>query len=225
VSDSQQATEQHEAPLRFNRPTQMVVRLRRLRRLPVIELSARRLGNVDEIYIDPVGGRLAMIDVHAGGGSPAIRIPGTRIRRVGAHAVMLAGRDDMIVPVLPEDEEQWIESENMIGMEVLDVDGDRTGFVNDVYLNRDTLAVEAFELETPWHEQRFRGPRLIMPNQVHSCGQDLMIVLPRGSRVALPATAPAMRSLRVGWEERTLRVPMGQHGAMADDEAPAARSA
>ena len=135
MSDSQQEMEQREAALRFNRPTQVVVRLRRLRRLPVIELSARRLGNVEEVYVDPVGGRLAMIDVHAGSGAAAIRIPGARIRRVGAHAVMLVGSGDIIVPTLPEDEENWIESENMLGMEVLDMDGDRTGFVNDVYLN------------------------------------------------------------------------------------------
>ncbi len=225
MSDSQQENEQREAALRFNRPTQVVVRLRRLRRLPVIELSARRLGNVDEVYVDPVGGRLAMIDVHAGLGAPAIRIPGSRIRRVGAHAVMLAGSNDVVVPTLPEEEEHWIESENMIGMEVLDMGGDRTGYVNDVYLNRDTLIVEAFELETPWQEHRFRGPRLIMPNQVHSCGKDLMIVVPRGARAAQPAAAPEMRNLQVGWEERTLRVPVNQQGALTEVDPPARRTA
>ena len=100
-----------------------------------------------------------------------------------------------------------------------------TGFVNDVYLNRDTLTVEAFELETPWHEHRFRGPRLIMPSQVHSCGQDLMIVVPRGSRVARPVAAPEMRNLQVGWEERTLRVPANPQAGMTEVEAPVRRTA
>jgi uncharacterized protein YrrD len=225
VSDTQHENDQHEAALRFNRPTQVVVRLRRLRKLPVIELSARRLGNVEAIYLDPVGARLGMIDVHAGQGAPALRIPGSRIRRVGAHAVMLAGRDDGGTPILPEDEDQWVESENMIGIEVLDIGGDRTGYVKDVYLNRDTLAIEAFELETPWHEDRFRGPRLIMPGQVHSCSQDLMIIVPRGARTTSSETAPNLRNLRVGWEERTLRVPVGQQAAMSDLEPPMARSA
>ena len=113
----------------------------------------------------------------------------------------------------------------MLGMEVLDMDGDRTGFVNDVYLNRDTLTVEAFELDTPWHEHRFRGPRLIMPSQVHSCGQDLMIVVPRGSRVARPVAAPEMRNLQVGWEERTLRVPANPQAGMTEVEPPVRRTA
>ncbi len=223
MTENQREVEQHEAALRFNRPTQVVVRLRRLRRMPVIELSARRLGTVEEIYLDPVAGRLALIDVRAGSGSPAVRVPGTRIRRVGAHAVMLAGRDNVIVPPLPEDDD-WIESENMIGMEVLDIGGDRTGYVNDVYLNRDTLAIEAYELETPWYEFHFRGPRLIMPNHVHACTQDLMIVVPPGVRAPMAVPAPT-RSLQVGWEERTLRVPVAHRHAETEEEPPAARSA
>lgn len=191
--------------------------------MPVIELTARRLGNVEEIHLDPVEGRLALVDVRAGSGAPTIRVPGTRIRRVGTHAVMLAGRDDAVVPPLGDDDDR-IESENIIGMEVLDIDGDRTGYINDVYLNRDTLAIEAYELETPWHAQPFRGPRLIMPNQVHACSQDLMIIVPRGARAPLSIMAPT-RNLKVGWEERTLRVPISRQHADTEEESPGARTA
>jgi hypothetical protein len=109
-------------------------------------------------------------------------------------------------------------------MEVIDDGGDRMGFIQDVYLNRDTLAIEAYELETPWWEHQFRGPRLLMPGQIHSCSHDLMIALSR-KRAAIEAptaTIAPERRFQVGWEERTVRVPfVPQHQTRMDEELPA----
>jgi uncharacterized protein YrrD len=208
------------AALRFNRPTHVVVRLRRLRKMPVIELSARRLGNVEEIYLDPVGGRLGSLEVRGGILSSGERIAGTRIRRVGANAVMLAGKE--LSPALPEDDD-WVESEDVLGMEVIDDGGDRMGFIQDVYVNRDTLAIEAYELETPWWEHQFRGPRLIMPGQIHSSSNDLMIALSRKrAAIEVPtATVAPERRFQVGWEERTVRVPFVPPQRPFEEEVPA----
>jgi uncharacterized protein YrrD len=179
--------------------------------MPVIDLSARRLGNVEEIYLDTRSAHVALLEVQAGQGLPAQRIAGARIRRVGAHAVVLTGTEHGGLRSVPDDVDE-VESENILGMEVIDDGGDRTGYIKDVYLNRDTLAIEAYELETPWLEDMVRGPRLIMPGQVYSCSHDLMIAVVRSHGV-LEAPVPAIsgeRRYRVGWEERTLRVPVGQ---------------
>jgi sporulation protein YlmC with PRC-barrel domain len=193
--------------------------------MPVIDLTARRLGNVEEIYLDLRAARLSLIDVRAGQGMPSQRIAGARISRVGAHAIMLMGWVHGGLPSLPVDEE-WIESENVLGMEVIDDGGDRIGYISDVYLNRDSLAIEAYELETPWYEDALRGPRLIMPGQVYSCSHDLMIAIPDGRTVveAPVTTIAAERRFRVGWEERTLRVPVQQYPAI-ETESPAAKTA
>jgi uncharacterized protein YrrD len=194
--------------------------------MPVIDLAARRLGHVDEIYLDTQAASLALLDVRAGQGIPAQRVAGARIRRVGAHAVMLTRNEHGGLPSLPEDEE-WVDSENILGMEVIDDGGDRMGHISDVYLNRDTLAIEAYELETPWVEDIIRGPRLIMPPQVFSCSHDLMIAIPAGQpAIETPVSMiPAERRFRVGWEERTLRVPSVQPRPSVEAEAPAAKTA
>jgi sporulation protein YlmC with PRC-barrel domain len=224
--------------LRFNRPTPVVVRLQRLRRMPVVALSARRLGHIEAVYLDPTTSRVTAIAVPGGADAARVRIPAARIRRVGTHAVILGGREGgrdlratpaQAAAVVQDRESRYlapeiaapeIAAEHLLGMEVLDDGGDRIGCIHDVYLHRETLAIAAYELETPWLESQFRGPRLILPAQVHACSHDLMIADRRAAIAAPSATGFPERPFPVGWEERRLRVPGAVRHAAPEEDAP-----
>src|SRR5438105_15341648 len=101
------------------------MRLKNLRGLPVVDpLAARKIGFVTDFQVDPVGGRLAALDVDgssAGGG--ADRISARRIRRVGRHAVMLTSARALQPTSLPDGTDGWLDSTTLYGLEVLGDDG------------------------------------------------------------------------------------------------------
>jgi uncharacterized protein YrrD len=148
-----------------------------LRGLPVIDSrSARRLGTVADVHVDPAAGRLAALDVQVPGTEAVERIPTERVRRVGHNAVMLKGGyglDDAAPPSVNQD---WLDLGILVGLEVLAESGDRIGRLADVHFDRDSLRVEAYELAVPALERWFGGGGRIEPDAVMACSRDLMIV-------------------------------------------------
>jgi sporulation protein YlmC with PRC-barrel domain len=130
-----------------------------------------------------------------------------RARRIGHHAVVIEGGAEFVPTPLEND--RWLESGALLGLEVLADGGDRVGYLSDVYVNRDTLAVEAYELRTPWWERWLGRPRLIMPDQVLASSHELMII---------PDQRRAGQESETNWDEVTLTVPMGRR-ATADGAA------
>jgi len=163
---------------------QDVRRLSRMRGMPVVDLStAHRIGHVVDIFLDPNAGRLAALEVGPTRAFNQKRMDGRFVRRIGLQAIMTiapAGREEFELPT----DDRVVDVDTMIGLEVLAEDGDRVGFVSDVYMNPDTLSIDAFELRTPPFERLMRGQRLVLPDAMLLCSRDLMIVPAEGGRAA-----------------------------------------
>jgi uncharacterized protein YrrD len=163
---------QPAVPWRAERPPK---RLTELRGMPVVDLSsASRIGSVTNIFVDPNAGRVQAIEVGRAGDISERRINAVDIRRIGNDAVvMLAGTGNGVVV---ESLKESLAVSTIVGLEVISESGDRVGHIADVCLNRETLEVEAYELETPAWERMFRGAARIEPDRVMLCSADVMII-------------------------------------------------
>src|SRR5919198_330453 len=148
-----------------------------VRGLPVIDSrSARRVGTVSDVHVDAAAGRLAALDVRVTDTDAIERIPAERVRRLGHDAVMLKGGyiSDNARPL--KIGEDWLDLGVLVGLEVLADSGDRVGHLADVYVDQDSLRVEAYKLVVPVLERWFGGGSRIAPDVVTACSRDVMII-------------------------------------------------
>lgn len=185
----------------FNRSSPVMMPLSDLRRLPAVDLAAaRRLGAVDSVQIDAHGSRVAALDIRPAGQSEVVRVAGQRVRRVGHHAIVVTSGP--IQQDAPAEVDRWLELRELLGLEVLSDSGDRVGFIADGYVNRESLAIEAYKLDTPIWRRWLRGEDIIMPSDVLACSRELMIVPTQARSFA------AMPLREDHWEEPTVELPV-----------------
>jgi sporulation protein YlmC with PRC-barrel domain len=164
------------------------MRLKHLLGLPVIDpTAARKIGMVTDYQVDPAAGRLAALDIDGVESRGAERVLAQRIRRVGAHAVILTARGGTLPGDRAEVNEAWLDSSTLVGLEVMGDDGNLIGRLTDATLDQDSLDVDAYLLRArAWQRLLRRGLR-IQPTRVHACSRELMMV--STGRVKEPATA------------------------------------
>ena len=164
------------------------MRLKELRGLPVIDpTAARKVGTVTDYQVDPAAGRLAALDIDPVDQSDGERILGHRIRRVGRHAVILTGRAASAPTLALDQNERWLDTSSLEGLEVLGDDGDRIGQLVDASFDQDSLDIEAYLLRSSFWGSLFGRRGRIQPAKVHSCSRELMIVT--SGRVKEPVDA------------------------------------
>ena len=153
------------------------MRLKQLRGLPVIDpTAARKIGIVTDYQVDPVAGRLAALDVDGVESRGAERVLAQRIRRVGAHAVILTARGGTLPGDSPEINEGWLDSSTLAGLEVMGDDGNLVGRLVDATFDQDSLDIHAYLLRAnTWQRLLRRGTR-ILPARVHACSRELMLI-------------------------------------------------
>jgi len=173
--------------------------------MPVIDLlKARRVGKVKNVFLNATTGRLAALDVGHYGPFKHAHVAGRHVRRIGHQAIVLVSAEDLEdAAMLSED---MIDVHTLLGIEVLTDEGDRVGYVSDVYLNPDTLAVDAYALRTPPITRLFKGPRMIAPERMVLCSHQLMIVTPEGREAAHAIVAPEADLALPSWRDGTVRV-------------------
>ena len=174
------------------------MRVTKLLGLPVVDLSvARVLGFVSDALLDPATGRVEALDVQPRDGTGE-RVAARRVRCVGSRAVMLQGGATELLHSAG-DNEHWVNTQALVGLEVLTDSGDGVGHLADAHFNTDTLAIEAYELATPFWERWLGVSGLIRPEEVLACSSELMIV-------------PSARSV-IEEEEAVPRIEIDQDGA------------
>ena len=164
------------------------MRLKQLRGLPVIDpTAARKIGTVTDYQVDPAAGRLAALDIGGADSRGAERVPAQRVRRVGAHAVILTARGGTLQGDSAETNQAWLDSSTLDGLEVMGDDGNLIGRLVDATFDQDSLNVDAYLLRaSAWQRLLRRGAR-IQPAKVHACSRELMMV--STGRVKEPAAA------------------------------------
>ncbi|GAC1318381.1 MAG: hypothetical protein NVSMB2_13120 [Chloroflexota bacterium] len=167
------------------------MRLTELRGLPVIDpTAARKIGTVAEFQVDPTSGRLAAIDLSGSDARDPERILASRIRRVGRNAVILTARGGATPGTPPEINDRWLDSSTLVGLEVMGDDGNRVGHLVDATFNQDTFEIEAYLLRAGGLSRVMGKRARIVPDTVHSCSRDLMMVNSGRTRELAPATTP-----------------------------------
>jgi len=192
-------------PFPSRRTEAPIKRLGQLRGMPVVDISsAHRIGNVLNVHLDPNTGSVESIDVGRSGEAAERRVKVVDIRRIGKDAVVM-------LPAATNGHHRqealdgFIDTATITGLEVLDEEGDRVGFISDILLNADSLEVHAYELTTPFMERLFRGPRRIAPDRVLMCSRDVMLI--RSARPSVVITVnPEARQHAPEWRGRPLRL-------------------
>jgi uncharacterized protein YrrD len=193
--------------------------------MPVIDLShARRMGHVRNVFVDPDEAMLTGLSVGPSGEFPQARLLWSQIHRIGQHAIMIRASDSGGATSVHDERMDALDLQILHGLEVLDDKGDRVGYVSDVYLNPDTLAVRGYELRTSLWERLISGWRVVPPDSVLACSQDAMIVPSRHR--STEREAPPTDALPPG-RRRTYTLEIVPHGdgIVADTNHPATRSA
>jgi uncharacterized protein YrrD len=192
-------------PITSRRAEAPIKRLSQLRGMPVVDISsAHRIGTVVNVHIDPNAGSVESIDVGRNGDATEHRVKVVDIRRIGKDAVVM-------LPAAANGHHRqealdgFIDTATITGLEVLDEEGDRVGFISDILLNADSLEVQSYELTTPFLERLFRGPRRIVPDRVLMCSRDVMLI--RSSRPPVVITVkPEAQEQTTAWRGRPLRL-------------------
>jgi sporulation protein YlmC with PRC-barrel domain len=213
------ALEQANRPRVWEASSRGVRRLSRLKGMPVIDLlKAQRVGKVRNVYLDPAAGRIAALDVGPHGEFKKAHIAGRHVRRIGHQAIVLLTAQDI------GDESMLgagaIDVRTLIGLQAITDEGDRVGVVSDVYLNPDTLAVDAYELRTPPLTRSIKGPQLIMPARLVICSQELMIVTPAGRELAQTRVDQEAEPAAAIWRHENLRVLSPSAAAISNHREP-----
>ncbi|MBI2756814.1 MAG: PRC-barrel domain-containing protein [Chloroflexi bacterium] len=163
------------------------MRVLELRGLPVIDpRTARRVGVVSDIYVDPVQHCIAALEIEAAAATTLAvsesltadreRVLSAEVRRVGKSAVMLRGPYTPTRAADAPAEPGWLNLDALVGLEVMSDGGDAMGALQDVSFDPDSLRVDGFELEVPVMERWFGGGGRISPEAVVSCSRELMLV-------------------------------------------------
>jgi len=192
-------------PITSRRAEAPLKRLNQLRGMPVVDISsAHRIGNVLNVHLDPNAGSIESIDVGRSGEAAEHRLKVVDIRRIGKDAVVM-------LPVAADSHHRqdaldgFIDTATIMGLEVIDEEGDRLGFISDILINADTLEVHTYELTTPYLERLFRGPRRVPPDRVLMCSRDVMII--RSARQPVVITvSPESQQRTAAWQGRSLRL-------------------
>jgi sporulation protein YlmC with PRC-barrel domain len=195
--------------------------------MPVVELSsALRMGNVTNVLLNPNDGSVESFDVARVGETPARNVSAEDIRRIGKDALVMLPAARWPRPAQDEAPAASLDVSTITGLEVLADTGDRVGFIADVLVNPETLAIELYELESPYWERRFRGQRRIRSASVLICSHEIMLIR-TGDAGGKLAVDPDFRQARTDdeWYGRTARVPMSPAPEDPDLDQPAARSA
>jgi len=182
-----------------------IKRLRELRGMPVVDISsAHRIGNVLNVHLDPNAGSVESIDVGRSGEAAERRVKVVDVRRIGKDAVVM-------LPTATNGNHRqealdgFIDTATIMGLEVIDEEGDRLGFFSDILINADSLDVHSYELTTPFLERLFRGFRRISPDRVLMCSRDVMVI--RSAREPVVITvSPEAQQRTAAWNGRSLRL-------------------
>ena len=205
----------HDAPIK---------RLNELRGMPVVDItSAHRIGTVLNVHLDPNAGSVESIDVSRHGEEAEHRVKVVDIRRIGKDAIVM-------LPAAANGHHRqealdgFIDTATIIGLEVLNEEGDRLGFISDILLNADSLEVQAYELTTPFLERLFRGHRRIVPDRVLMCSRDVMVT--RSTRPPVVITVkPEAHQRTSDWHTEPMRLPTTVSEDTEIDQTAAVRSA
>jgi sporulation protein YlmC with PRC-barrel domain len=137
--------------------------------------TARKIGSVLDVQIDPAAGQVAAIDVGRPEGD-AQRIVAARIYRVGRDAVMLTRVDAAGPYPAATVDERYLDAASLVGLEVIGVDGNRVGRLSDAVFDQDSLAIECYVLRQGIAQRLTGRSRRILPKTIQTCSRELMLL-------------------------------------------------
>lgn len=173
-----------------------------LRGLRIISLaSALKMGQVEDALLDPTCRYVAALRVHAYNTHPRQLVPRQLVRRVGRHAVILSGSDDLPEEASVDNADRLVNLRTLLGLEVVTDQGDLVGRLRNAIIDPDTLAIETYEIARSPLGRLLgsAGAHRVSAAETVSGSKDVLIIpqasmLPEGTperaeHVALPGVA------------------------------------
>ncbi len=138
--------------------------------------DARRLGTVDDVFVDPAGWRIAGLRIKpAGGGSDQV-VSGENVERIGRDAVTVA-TTDALRPIDRERDLTGLPSLNaMMNSTVVTEGGEMLGTISGVELDADARKVQAFEYGGGGLANLFGRQHHLEPENIVGIGSRLVTV-------------------------------------------------
>ncbi len=185
----------------------MFMRITELKGRPVVDsATARRIGLVVDLFVDAGVARLVALAVGAPGADKRKHIAAESIGRIGRDAIMVNLDPATQRTAHAANLQDCLDYRCLTGLEVLDEQGDRIGYLHDARLERDQLTIVTFELNGSLWRRCLDLREEIPPYDVAASSRDAMVLRskrawPAGRRVV---TAEEWSNQRAG---RSTRVP------------------
>ncbi len=159
-----------------------------LRGLRIISLmSALRMGTVEDALLDSACRYVAALSVRAYGPGKRQYVLRQSVQRIGRHAVILSGNDEVPEDALLDNPDRLVSLHTLIGLEVVSDQGNLLGRVRNAVFDPATLAIEAYDIALSGLG-RLRAPLRLQAVQTLSGSKDVLIV---PESTVLGDTAPA----------------------------------
>lgn len=153
--------------------------------------TAHRIGVIADTLIDARTARIVALEVASPEHGDCTRIPSEWITHVGNAAVMIMRSTGSTSGDSGHATERCLNYASLLGLEVLDEDGERIGTVEDAVVDAERLAISMFEVaRTGWH-RRLNVMSQVRPGDVASCSRDVMLIR-EGCLAARSSRAPSL---------------------------------
>ena len=167
-----------------------VMWIRELIGRPVVDrTTARVLGITVDAFFDTTATLIVALEVASSGRESGERVPAESITRIGNRAVMVERRSDSEPIGAGHTLDHWLNYRSLMGLEVLDEDGDRVGHLHNARVDPERLSISIFQLAGAGWRRWLNLGSVIRPEEVCSCSRDLMLV--KGRRAHSHARAVA----------------------------------
>jgi sporulation protein YlmC with PRC-barrel domain len=150
-----------------------------LRGLRIISLvSALKMGTVEDALLDPSCRYIAALCVRAYGPGKRRYVLRQSIQRIGRHAVILGGTDDMPGEFSLDTADRLINLRTLIGLVVVSDQGNLVGRIRNAIFNTSTLVIATYEVSQAGLGSRLaaRRPLRVDVSEVLSCSKDVLII-------------------------------------------------
>ncbi len=158
------------------------MRLSQVCGLPVLDTGiARQAGAVAEVIVDPIASQIVALDVEHGDGFLQMRVPIEYVERIEPNRVLAIGTSEL--EFLPPQDwgERVVGTRALLGLLVVDENGEPIGHVADARFDLDSLGVTSYILAGPLFGS-WIGGRRVAPDEVVGCSSEMM-----GVRLRAPA--------------------------------------
>lgn len=155
---------------------------------PVLSIeTANKLGQVDDLIVDPVTGRLAGLSISTLDGT-GVLVDLKDIGHIGPDAVMVAGESSLLPPASSSVSHLPLAKNQLLGAKVITEGGELLGEIRNVFLDEKELSLLVYEVYSSIFDK-------LLGNNVYFPASAGCAFSADGTRLVISNSHPAARKL------------------------------